>query len=344
MSTPVVRNPDPPSSDVVLAPPELRRHPVIGDANALIQDVLRRTHSSFGILPFLAERKLITLLAPIHIEAKVHLRLPEVATRIGANPDQAMEIWGTVHRRLMRFVDVGDLMRDDPRVSQVALNDPEDVAVAQLGVLLAPSLVLTQDKHLTTVGIGEPQWVDALHVLRELAELERLMYGAAQGAVLAARLTGLAIVEVVRFLRRSELGLGVSLGVAAYSALHMRPQLKSAARRVRTRGWPALERALAGMTDIFDRRDTVGRQLRPTLVQATLGEIPAAAVARVLAERGAPMTVATIHAALAARGSHLTFDQVAQTLRDEPPFELVRGRGWQLGHAASGPVVRAGSY
>lgn len=301
-------------------------------------------HTSFSILPLLAERKLITLVAPVHIETKVRLRLPEVATRTGADPDRALEVWETVHRPLMRFVEVGDLMIGDERVSRVALKDEEDVPVAQLGVLLAPSLVLTRDRHLTKAGIGERQWADALLVMRDLAELDGLMYGTAQGAVLATRLTGLALTEFSSFLRRSEVGIGVTLGVATFAALHLRPQLQATVVRLRNNGGPALERALGGMADAFERREAVDRRLQPTLVKCVGDDIPAAAVARLLAERWVPTPMATLHAALAARGSRLTVDQIAQSLRAEAAFHLVRGRGWQLGRVSTGSAVTPGVY
>ena len=60
----------------------------------------------------------------------------------------------TILRPLLRLVAVGDLMLDDPRARAVALVDEEDRAVAQLAVLLAPSMVLTMDKHLIAAPAG----------------------------------------------------------------------------------------------------------------------------------------------------------------------------------------------
>jgi hypothetical protein len=127
-----------PSMEVLIAHPTDRRPAVIADANALISDSIRRTRGLFNIMPFLAERKLISLLTAEHIDEKVYARLPEACNNAHADRAAATHAYETVHRPLLRLVRVGHLMLGDPRVATVALADSEDVPVAQLGVLLAP--------------------------------------------------------------------------------------------------------------------------------------------------------------------------------------------------------------
>jgi hypothetical protein len=96
---------------------------VIADANALIADAMRRTRGLFNILPFLAERGLIRLLTSEHIDEKVYARLPEACRNAHVDLAAATHAYETVHRPLLRLVDVGEWMLDDRRVRSVRLAD-----------------------------------------------------------------------------------------------------------------------------------------------------------------------------------------------------------------------------
>jgi hypothetical protein len=124
------------------------RPAVLPDANALISDAIHRWRFGFSLMPLLAEQNIISLATAAHIDEKVYARLPLACGNAHADPDAVREVYETRHRPLLRLVSVGELMRHDERVGAVALADPEDVPLAQLGVLLAPALVLTRDKHL----------------------------------------------------------------------------------------------------------------------------------------------------------------------------------------------------
>jgi hypothetical protein len=53
---------------------------------------------------------------------------PKVAARTGSSVELAMQTWDTVHRPLLRFVDLSDGFPDDWRVAAVAKRDDEDAA------------------------------------------------------------------------------------------------------------------------------------------------------------------------------------------------------------------------
>jgi hypothetical protein len=324
-----------PPAEVFALPPDHRRAAVVADANALIEDVLRRSSGKFSILPVLAERSLIALVSPEHIEGKVYARLPDVAERIGIDPLRAVETWESVHRPLIRFVDVGDLMLGDPRVGQVALFDEEDVPVAQLGVLLAPSLVLTRDKHLRRAGIGERDWADALLVVQQLAELDGDMWGAVRSLVITGRLTALLVGDFLRLVRRSELAMAGTLSAAVFAALHFGPQLQAGVGRLRAGGPQALARGLLHVSEVFERRAAVDERLKASLVDQSGPQSAEAAVAKVLAERWESTPAATVQDSLGTRGWELSVEQTLDVLRVGSPFHLVRGRGWQLGESRS---------
>jgi len=50
--------------------PSQPRRAIVADANALISDAIRRSRGPFSVMPFLAEQKLVSVLAPEHIVAK----------------------------------------------------------------------------------------------------------------------------------------------------------------------------------------------------------------------------------------------------------------------------------
>lgn len=120
-------------------------------------------------------------------------------------------MYETRHRPLLRLVSVGELMLHDDRVGAVALADREDVPLAQLGVLLAPALVLTRDTHLLSPGIGVREWADALVKLKELMELEQAAWSVADGVVITGGLTFYGVRGLVRVLLRSDFTLGLTL-------------------------------------------------------------------------------------------------------------------------------------
>jgi len=84
-------------------------------------------------MPFLAQRRLIHLLAAEHIDEKVYAKLPEACENTHADLGAATHAYETVHRPLLRLVDVGELMLRDERVGAVRIAEAEDVPVAQLG-------------------------------------------------------------------------------------------------------------------------------------------------------------------------------------------------------------------
>ena len=323
------------AAELFAARPRGHRPAVIADANALIADSIRRSRGLFSLMPFLAEHRLIRLVAAAHIDEKVHARLPDACkTTRRADLGAATHVYETFHRPLLRLVQVGDLMLNDERVGAVALADAEDVPVAQLGVLLAPSLVLTRDPHLLDAGIGVQQWADALVVLKELVELDQMMWAGADGVMVSGALTIHGIGGLVRLLSRSELALGIVLGLALGLGYRFRHELREAPAKLREGNWPALERLLAQMALAFERWEDADNRVRPSLVRPTTTESLEAVVARALLQCIGAVPAAEVHRRLPYPWQEgVTVEQVKVVLREQPAFELTRGRGWTLGHA-----------
>lgn len=323
----------PAGMEMLAVHPSARRPAVIADANALIADSVRRTRRPFAILPFLAERRLITLVTAEHIDAKVYARLPRACRKGPGELAAATYAYETYYRPLLRLVDVGALMLNDPRVRSVELVDREDTPVAQLGVLLAPSLVLTWDAHLLDADIGSHDWANALVLLKQLVELDMMMRGAGGTVVAAAGLTVQGVAGLVRQLRRSELVLGILIGLSLALGYQYREQLRAAPQRLKQAGGPLIEQLLAGISDVVERRQRTAQRLHGTLVSPPAALTLEAEVARALIPADQPLPAAAVHSRLPfAWRVEVTVEQVMSVLRNSPPFELVRGRGWALGH------------
>ena len=226
-------------------------------------------------------------------------------------------------------------MLDDPRVGAVELVDEEDRAVAQLAVLLAPSMALTMDRHLVAAGLGVREWADALFKLKHIAEIDDLVWGTALGAVLAATLSIHGVIEFGRLLARSPIALGLTVGALLSAALFYRDQMRASPGRVRERAAPVLDTAAVKANELFERQAAMHRLIEPALVPPRPDEALEAMVARVLIQHHDPLPGAHVHAQLPyswREGYHV--EDVMDVLRSEPSFRLVRGRGWVLGRPA----------
>jgi hypothetical protein len=305
-----------PPADVLGRPPWSRRHPVAVDACVLIPDVLRRSRTDFSALTFVGEHKLAALVAPTHIDGKVREHLPQVAARTGCSVELAMHVWDTVHRPLIRFVDLAHEFPRDPRVAAVAQRDGEDGPLAHLAVLLAPSAVLTRDGDLTDAGIGQSDWLTTILVLKRLAELDAAVWGGSRFAWLCLYLPTLALASVGRRLVQSELALGATIGIAAGVVLFMGPQLRAAAESAWARVGPALERAMEAPVRGFELRAGADAALSSRLVALDSSATAEQAIARLLAEHWDPMPSVEIHAELVRRGHEMSLTATRAMLRE----------------------------
>jgi hypothetical protein len=322
-----------PPADVLARPPWMRRHPVAVDACVLIPDVLRRTRADFSALTFVGEQKLAALVAPTHIDAKVREHLPEVAARKGCSVELAIHVWETVHRPLIRFVDLPSELPRDQRVAAVAQRDDEDGPLAHLAVLLAPCVVLTGDGDLTRHGIGQDDWLATILLLKRLSELDAALWGGSRFAGLALYLPALAVGSAGRFLLQSELALGATIGMAIGAVLYLRPELRAAGASAWARVGPVLERAAELVAQGIELRAQADAALQPRLVTATAPPTVEQAAARLLAERWEPVSSVDIHAELVRRGHEGSLAATRALLREHPSFVPVPGRGFQLGRS-----------
>jgi hypothetical protein len=176
-------------------------------------------------------------------------------------------------------------------------------------------------------------WADALVLVKELAELDEMMWAGTRGLTLTSILSAQGVSGLVRLLRRSELALGVVIGLALGLGYHFRAQLKAAPKRLKqfTSG-PEFQNAMLHVADLFEKRDTTERRVQGTLVPPNPEESLEAMVARVLLQQDHPLAARDVHTRLPAAWSERGVEEVMRVLRENEPFELMRGRGWVRGH------------
>jgi len=320
--------------EAINTPPWMRRRPVVVDANALIEDVLRRTRSDFSAMTFLG-KELASLVAPTYIDAEVLEHLPDVAEQTGCSADLAVSVYEQVHRPLVRFVEM-PMLSHDPRVHAVAQVDRDDAQLAHLATLLAPAIVLTKDHHLTSAGIGDPDWLTTLLLLGELAELDTMLWGGSRAAWLSLYLPGLAVGAVGRQIARSEVILGIAIGIVISALIYGRPRLRTAAVGAWARIGPSIETLTALTADAMLKRAQAEQALSVRLVAPTTPVAVVARTARLLAEHREPIASEQIHGRLLRSGHDISLAAARTMLRDHPAFVSVRGRGYQLGRSLGG--------
>jgi len=256
--------------------------------------------------------------------------LPSVAERTGCPPKFAVEVFDAVHTPLIRFVDLPAACSDG-RVAAVAARDPEDAPLAHLAALLAPAVVLTRDKHLTAMGIGQPDWLNTLLVLRELVSLEFALWGGSRAALLSIYLPALALRALGRQVVRSDIALGAAIGSAVGAAVFLRPQLRLGAADAWSRVAPALERLAELVGDVFERYVRAQGSLESRLVLPADPPVAEAVAARLLAEHWEPLKSERIHGELVSAGFSMSLSTMRAKLQRHPAFVGLPGRGVQLG-------------
>ncbi len=280
-------------------------------------------------------RELASLVAPTRVDAEVLEHLPNVAEQTGCSADLAVSVYEQVHRPLVRFVEM-PVPFYDARVHAVAQADRDDTQLAHLATLLAPAIVLTKDRHLTSAGIGDPDWLTTLHLLGELAELDAMLWGGSRAAWLSLYLPGLAVGAVGRQIARSEVMLGIAIGIVVGALIYYRPQLRTAAVGAWARIGPLTEALMAWTADAMLKRAQAEQALSVRLVAPTTPVAVVARTARFLAEHREPIASEQIHDRLLQRGHDISLAATRTMLRDHPAFVPIRGRGYQLGSRLGG--------
>jgi predicted nucleic acid-binding protein len=279
----------------------------------------------------------VVLFATKQVLDEVEEHLPRIARDAHAPIDAALQVWSEVFLPRLRIVELDEGLVSDPRVEAVCALDLDDAPTAALAVVLAPCILLTDNrKHFEPLGLPD-QPVDELAV--DIHKISELMMGT-NGVVLLTGLTGAGIVEgskkLVAVLGKEGAAL-IALLLIGAAYLYWRSEPGSRFRKgvaaiARDVGPPLLE-AVADRTSLSEKVAALAIQ--------SADDQPSAfrEVAQRLATGQSTMTTAEIARRLNESGYRFAKDGNYQTLArawlvgNPCFFELQRGH-WSLGYHA----------
>lgn len=321
-----------PADDVIAA------MPLVMDASQLVPQVLAAARGAqTAELSFLASSSR-RLLATGEVVHEVEYTLERVAAERQTSSERLQGAWEERVLPHLRVVPSASTLLEvaggDPRLGCLSRRDDSDAATGALGLLVAPSVIVTKDKDLLDCGLGESQW-ELLHALGDLsrADGQREAWGAFASVLgeTSWRL-GRSLLAAVRRYPIYAAALG-AIGVGAYVSL--RPELRE---RLRERlGHRARDVFLGTATRLGELEgeflDAAGR-VRGIRVVSPPADSFVGHCAWALARSSRPMSARAIANRLRqldrAHGSRLEQD-LRHALRGCPAFTEV-GRGlWQLG-------------
>jgi hypothetical protein len=148
--------------------------------------VLEAASSSYTLLTG------VVVFATSTVQGEVERQLLEIAQRREVALEDVTNVWKKLFLPRVRFVEINEKDIDDSRVEEVAGLHSADAPTAALAVMLAPCVVLTDNrKHFVPLGIAETR-TDVIAVnARELAGY----YGSMNAMTIVPAVTGAMVVE-----------------------------------------------------------------------------------------------------------------------------------------------------
>ncbi|GAA3164025.1 hypothetical protein GCM10010531_15240 [Blastococcus jejuensis] len=299
--------------------------PAVLDADALLSSIRHHALNDWpSRIARFSEGGRLPVLASEHVYWEVYKGLPKHAAETGLSIDALRACFETAYLPHIRWVRVASGFGHDERV--LLVTDMTDVPTAHLASLIAPCVVLSEDKSLRRPGFAGNQW-------REVA--------------------GSTVAVAETLAHQQGLALGVSLPtVGSFKAA------TAFSRRIQLPGWVGALALVGGVVWLLRdsrRREVAGQVFTPLLdefsrlqdeqhraladLEAVVLEPaqPAGAkqmIATILARADEPVLAVDIHQALAdhfpeAEGPPLKL--VRQVLTEEPEFLHGQRYRWQLG-------------
>lgn len=320
-------------------------YPFVLDTNVLLKDIIHVVKSGeLSALLAAADLRAVRLFVAYHVPAEVDEHLGRFATVHGVDRDRAVEVWRDNYPDRLRVVQVPLKQIEDERLLAVSARDKDDIPTAALGVLLAPAVVLSEDRHLVDPGIAEREWLTIALNAASQGRADAMVHGASLITSLAVNLTGEGIKTLVRYLGPlprgvvrfllGVLGVGVVVHSISEGGRNRRRQRVAATARVAT---PILQALVESMSASQQAAEVIRGVLLQSGPETPLLLRVARAVA-VLPEPGSAAEIArALREAGAASGRGLE-TTIRTELRASPMFrEVVRGR-WELGAKLRGDL------
>jgi len=280
----------------------------------------------------------VVVFATSRVQGEVERQLVEIAQRREVALEDVTHLWETLFLPRIRFVEVSEKDIDDRRVDEVAALHGADAPTAALAVMLAPCVVLTDNrKHFAPLGIADTR-TDVIAV--NANELARY-YGSMNAMTLVPTVTGAMAVEgskkVISTIGREAavvialllIGAGVVLWLSEPGG-RIRERAKKLAREI---GPPLAEAATRALV--------LTEEMSALAIDPPSSECGLRFIARILATRQTMLSTAEISRRLLENGyrfegagSHATHTR--RWLLSQRCFvEQQRGH-WTLGYHAAG--------
>lgn len=314
--------------------------PLVVDADVLIRNVQYAVQRGYD--PALVGRASsgytmftgVVIFATTRVGAETIRHLPEVAVRSGRSHDVVVRTWNEVFVPHIRFVDVDDRMIEDERVEGVRELHAADAATAALAVLLAPAVLLTDNRrHFRPLGLPDKK-TDELAV--DAYVIGDFLTGA-NAALLLPSLAGLALFEGSRKLLAAvgdEGALLIALLVLGGGVLYWQSE---AGRRHRGAIIDLLRTVGPPIAAALDRGIAAAERIGAVAVEPPREQSALASVARYLAVSRPVMKTTEIGARLRAEGFSFSNSgnfnaQVRAWLVRNNCFHELRRGNWSLGY------------
>lgn len=277
------------------------------------------------------------LLASTHVYGEVYRRLPKIARYDRDRLEEMRVHWEDRFLPMLRFVNVTDRARADPGVTAVIAADATDAPTAALALLMAPTFVLSGDRHLRSTGFAPDRWLTTASCASSLDTIERQRDGTMHALALP-------VLGAATLLRAGAVRLRIpspvaALGLTAVAGLW----LYDPERRHRTWGRlkPFLELLAEVMNDFATRENAARTIIDAAAVVRSGPRTLEQAIASTLLAHDGPVGTPTLHRLLRDVddvGFELpSLPHLRSTLRADPAFlEWGNGR-WTLGFCA-GPL------
>jgi hypothetical protein len=186
------------------------------DANALLSCVgndCRKGDYRQSNLLRMSTRGVATLYSADHVYGEVYEHLPRIARWSKIPVPMLRARFETNYLPRLRFVTVDTTDVVDPQV--LAIPDPDDVPTGQLAKLVAPCIVLSEDRHLRKPGLAPEDWRAVTCWAIDLVDAAAKQYEVMQTANHSIGLPLTGTIELFKFVgRRTGISPWVIAGIA----------------------------------------------------------------------------------------------------------------------------------
>jgi predicted nucleic acid-binding protein len=312
--------------------------PLVVDSDVLIRNLVREVRP--GAPPtklFLhARQQRVRMFIADHQVEEVRRHLTRVALAAGVDPTAASRMFEHAYLPLLQLVTVGSLGADDPLVNAVRRRDSDDVATAQLAVLLGSRVVTDNKAHFRGVAI-QHDWLTVVAAYAEATSFD----SANASVVVSVRVTGQGMIAAGKgfeqgfeyLVEHPRVALGVGIGILLFAALAFwflydddrRSKIKDAVADIT----PRISGAVSQGAEWYASRLEAAARAEAVLSAVALPQPPLCLeqeLARALAAARWPLPVKDLVIALR---NHSQADIVA-TLKKHGAF-VKQPQGWTLG-------------